>query len=169
VKESSHLFITLPLFSSLCSHPFAHPRWSLVYAILVSPVFPTALVPLFPLAMASMGSAPFLVEANADFTLMMMRNLKLSSPKFGSVSGSSFGHSGARGRGRGRVNHLCSRGLLCLVENNKRIRASGMGFGMSEESEKMVQGTIEKSKQVLAMQKELLEKVSFVLWNGCVL
>nr|ACL98483.1 starch synthase IIa precursor [Vigna unguiculata] len=91
---------------------------------------------------------------------MMMRNLKLSSPKFGSVSGSSFGHSGARGRGRGRVNHLCSRGLLCLVENNKRIRASGMGFGMSEESEKMVQGTIEKSKQVLAMQKELLEKIA---------
>lgn len=111
-----------------------------------------------------MGSAPFLVEANADSTLMMRmfhgRSLKLSSRKFGSVSGSSFGHSGARGWGRGRVNHLCSRGLLCLVENNKRIRALGNDSGMSEESEKILQGTIEKSKQVLALQNELLQKVS---------
>ncbi|KAG2384029.1 hypothetical protein LR48_Vigan10g254300 [Vigna angularis] len=114
--------------------------------------------------MASMGSAPFLVEANADYTLMMRmfhgRSLKLSSPKFGSVSGSSFGHSGARGRGRGRVNHLCSRGLLCLVENNKRIRALGNDSGMSEEPEKTLQGTIEKSKQVLALQKELLQQIA---------
>jgi len=110
--------------------------------------------------MASMGSAPFLVEANADSTLMMRmlhnRNLKLSSPKFGSLSGSSFG----RGRGRGRVNHMCSRGLFCLVENNGRIRALGKGSGMSEEAEEMLQGTIEKSKKVIALQRELLHQVS---------
>ncbi|ESW23227.1 hypothetical protein PHAVU_004G029100 [Phaseolus vulgaris] len=114
--------------------------------------------------MASMGSAPFLVEANADSTLMMRmfhhRNLKLSSPKFGPLSGSSFGHSGARGWGRGRVNHGCSRGLLCLVEKNRRIKALGKGSWMSEESEEILQGTIEKSKKVIALQRELLQKIS---------
>lgn len=88
------------------------------------------------------------------------RNLKLSSPKFGPLSGSSFGHSGARGWGRGRVNHGCSRGLLCLVEKNRRIKALGKGSWMSEESEEILQGTIEKSKKVIALQRELLQKVS---------
>ncbi|KAL2335505.1 hypothetical protein Fmac_016718 [Flemingia macrophylla] len=112
--------------------------------------------------MASMGSSPFLVEANADSTLMMMmmshgRNLKFS-PKFGTVSASSL-----RGWGRGGVNHRCSRGSLCSVKN-KHIRALGKSFGTSEEnkdeSEEVLQATIEKSKKVLALQRELLQQIS---------
>lgn len=113
--------------------------------------------------MASMGSLPFLVEANADSTLMMMmlqnRNHKFSSPKFNNVNASSL----VRGWGRGRVNHRCSsRGLLCLVEKNKHISALGKSSGTSEdkdESEEVLQATIEKSKKVLALQRELLQQV----------
>ncbi|KAG4958744.1 hypothetical protein GLYMA_13G062700v4 [Glycine max] len=114
--------------------------------------------------MASMGSLPFLVEANADSTLMMMmlqnRNHKFSSPKFNTVNASSL----VRGWGRGRVNHRCSsRGLLCLVEKNKHISALGKSSGTSEdkdESEEVLQATIEKSKKVLALQRELLQQIS---------
>ncbi|RDX83390.1 hypothetical protein CR513_35688, partial [Mucuna pruriens] len=90
------------------------------------------------------------------------RNLKFS-PKFGAVNASLLEHSVARGWGRGRVNHRCSRGLLYLVENSKHIRALGKSFGTSEskdESEEALQATIEKSKKVLALQRELLQQIS---------
>ncbi|KAK7381299.1 hypothetical protein VNO78_33882 [Psophocarpus tetragonolobus] len=113
--------------------------------------------------MASMGSLPFLVEANADSTLMMLmlhnRNHKFSA-KFSTVNASSL----VRGWGRGRVNHRCSRGLLCLVEKNKHIRALGKSSGTSEdnqdETDEVLQATIEKSKKVLALQRELLHQIS---------
>lgn len=121
--------------------------------------------------MASMGSLPFLVEAYADSTLMTMmlhnRNNK-SSPKFGTVSASSL----VRGCGRGRVNHRCSRGLLCFVEKNKHIRALGKSSGTSEdedESEEVLQATIDKSKKVLALQKDLLQQVLLSCGMECVL
>ncbi|TKY50254.1 Granule-bound starch synthase 2 [Spatholobus suberectus] len=116
--------------------------------------------------MASMGSLPFLVETSADPSLMMMMMFHNRSPKFapkfGTVSASSLEHSGGRGWGRGRVNHRCSRGLLCLVEN-KHIRALGKSFGTSEdkeESEEVLQAAIAKSKKVLALQRELLQQIS---------
>nr|KYP42916.1 hypothetical protein KK1_035665 [Cajanus cajan] len=110
--------------------------------------------------MASMGSSPFLVGANADSTLMMTmfhnRNLKFS-PEFGTENASLIGW------GRGRVNDRGSRGLLCLVKN-KHIRALGKSFGTSEEgkdeSEEVLQATIEKSKKVIALQRELLQQIS---------
>ncbi|XP_027359278.1 granule-bound starch synthase 2, chloroplastic/amyloplastic-like isoform X2 [Abrus precatorius] len=110
--------------------------------------------------MASMSSLPFLVETNADSTVMLLlhsRNPKFS-PKFGSLNASSF----AKGLGRGRVNHSCSRGLPCLV-GNKQIRALGKSSGTSEdkdESEDVLQATIEKSKKVLALQRELLQQIA---------
>jgi len=112
--------------------------------------------------MASMGSLPFLVEANADSTVMMMmlhnRNHKFSSSKFSTLNASSL----VRGWGRGRVKHRCSRGLLCLVEKNKHISALGKSSGTSEDkddSDEVLQATIEKSKKVLALQRELLQQV----------
>ncbi|KAK7316351.1 hypothetical protein VNO77_35321 [Canavalia gladiata] len=115
--------------------------------------------------MASMGSLPFLVETNADPTVILMlhnRNLKFS-PKIGTVHASAFEHSGATGFGRGRVNHRCSRGLLCLV-GNKQIRALRKSFGTGEEKDESeddaLQATIEKSKKVLALQRELLQQIA---------
>ncbi|XP_061355119.1 granule-bound starch synthase 2, chloroplastic/amyloplastic [Gastrolobium bilobum] len=113
--------------------------------------------------MASMGSLPFLMETNADNTLLLLhtRSFKFS-PKFSTVSASLFEHSGTRGLDRGRLNHRCRKGLLCLW-GNKRIRAIGKSFGKSEdkdESEEMLQATIEKSKKVLALQRELLQQIA---------
>ncbi|KAK7271796.1 hypothetical protein RJT34_27996 [Clitoria ternatea] len=118
--------------------------------------------------MASVGSLPFLVETNGDSTLLMMilhsRNLKFS-PKLGTVNASSFEYSGARGFGRGRLNYRCgSRGLLYLMGNNRHIRALGKSSGTSEDKDEseddVLQATIEKSKKVLALQRELLQQIA---------
>ena len=126
--------------------------------------------------MASMGSLPFLVEANADTTVRMLHTknhhhhhnhhgtIKFPS-KFGTLlSASAFEHSGSRGLGRGRVQHRCGRGLLGW--GNRHIRAVGKSVGKSEDKDEseddVLEATIEKSKKVLAMQRELLQQV---MWN----
>ncbi|XP_025624089.1 granule-bound starch synthase 2, chloroplastic/amyloplastic isoform X1 [Arachis hypogaea] len=121
--------------------------------------------------MASIGSLPFLVEANADTTVLMLHTknnnhhnrhhhyhhgaLKFPA-KFGTLSGSSVSeNSRGRGLGRGRVQHRCGRRI---------IRAVGKSNGKSEDNDESedeaLQATIEKSKKVLAMQRELLQQIT---------
>ena len=52
--------------------------------------------------------------------------------------------------------------MIRIVEKNKHISALGKSSGTSEdkdESEEVLQATIEKSKKVLALQRELLQQV----------
>ncbi|MED6144955.1 hypothetical protein PIB30_020427 [Stylosanthes scabra] len=114
--------------------------------------------------MASIGSLPFLVEANADTTVLMLHTknnhhrhhhhcaVKFPS-KFGTFSGSE--NRGCRGLGRGRVQHRCGRRI---------IRAADKSYGKSEDKDEseddVLQATIEKSKKVLAMQRQLLQQIA---------
>ncbi|KAJ1399695.1 Starch synthase, catalytic domain [Sesbania bispinosa] len=109
--------------------------------------------------MASLGSVPFLVETNVDTTVLLLHSRNLKFPtKFSTINASAF----TRGLGRGRVNHSCSRGLQCLW-GTTHIRALGKSSGTSEDKEEpedMLQATIEKSKKVLALQRELLQQIA---------
>lgn len=116
--------------------------------------------------MLSLGSFPFLVEPNAaDSTTMLLlhttRTLKFT-PKSSTASAAAASAAFSRGFGRGRLNHRC-----------KHIRALGKNSETSEgkdaESEEdVLQATIEKSRKVLALQKELLQQVGSTVDLECV-
>lgn len=112
--------------------------------------------------MASLGSAPFLVETHADTTVLLLHTSNLKIPvKFSTINASVF----TRGFDRGRLKHRCSRGLLCPW-GTKHIRALGKSSGTSEEdkdeSEDRIKATIAKGQKALALQRELLQQV---FWN----
>lgn len=116
--------------------------------------------------MLSLGSLPSLLETNVDTTVLFLhtKNPKFT-PKFSSSNVSAF---------RGRLKHRFGRDLLCLLGNkNKHIRALGKSFGTSEngddedqdEPDDVLHATIEKSRKVLALQRELLQQVFLLFWN----
>lgn len=113
--------------------------------------------------MACIRSLSFMVETKADsYVVLFGKNQHRpsssfsafrpkKSPIFAFLNNSISGFS------------LCSdkSGHLLKV---KHVKATGSGFVEDEsdnESEDSLQATIEKSKKVLAMQKQLLQQVSF--------
>lgn len=96
-----------------------------------------------------MASFPFLVETNAHTrTHHHHHHRSLLFPlKFSTINAIAFEHSGTRGV---RLHH------------SRYIRAVGKSLGASDdkdESEDVLEATIEKSKKVLALQRELLQQV----------
>lgn len=112
--------------------------------------------------MLSLNSLPFLVETSFDTTLLLLhtRNLKFT-PKFTTLNASSLAFSNKGLGGCGRLNY----GSVRLV-HKKNIRAVGKSFetGDDESEDDVVKVTIENSKKVIALQRELLKQV-LLLWN----
>lgn len=114
---------------------------------------------------SSIGSFPFLVELNADSSLLL--HSKISRPlrfplfayharKYSAEPSSSVNFNGSA------LEHRGNRGLLWRT---KHLRAIGKSVGSSEDNdgpEDVLQTTIEKSKKVLAMQRDLLHQVLFL-------
>ncbi|XP_028759805.1 granule-bound starch synthase 2, chloroplastic/amyloplastic-like [Neltuma alba] len=121
---------------------------------------------------SSIGSFPFLVETNAQASILLQTkiNRPLSFPLFvhrhgksaeiSSSNASSFGHSESTGMNYGRLIHGRCRGRLWRTND---IRAIGKSTGTSQDddgAEDVLQSTIEKSKKVLAMQRDLLQRIA---------
>ncbi|XP_050228036.1 granule-bound starch synthase 2, chloroplastic/amyloplastic [Mercurialis annua] len=99
--------------------------------------------------MASLGSLPFIVETKTDSSLLFSRKNQQRSPKLRSIAYRpkkihNFG--------------VCIDGVSLRF---KCVRASGGEDSVSGDgSEDKIQATIEKSKKVLAMQKDLLQQIA---------
>ena len=114
------------------------------------------------MASSSVGSLPFLLETSAESLVLLDTRSYYRSLRFPvrvcGVKGSAFEHSERLGLGWRK------RGLLW---GSKQVRAVGSkSFGMDEYedgSKDELQATIEKSKKVLALQRDLLQQVLFTL------
>ncbi|XP_021905256.1 starch synthase 2, chloroplastic/amyloplastic-like isoform X2 [Carica papaya] len=115
--------------------------------------------------MASIGPLPFIVETKAE-TCLLVSNKKQQRPSSAfstprprnsrvlavlgdpTSGGSLFGD---------RLGAGCSRGQQWSTKNVKATNAEGVG---GSESENTLNATVEKSKKVLAMQRDLLQQIS---------
>jgi starch synthase len=132
--------------------------------------------------MASMGSPPFTIETKSDSS-MLLHSANSRRPRFlffayrprkpldsSGNTGLSFGYSKAAGENYASLSLSCDRLIGgCSRGQQRRItrpKATGGGFVEGEdggdEVEDALEATIEKSKKVLAMQRDLLQQVFFV-------
>ncbi|KAM5581394.1 hypothetical protein ABKV19_010554 [Rosa sericea] len=122
--------------------------------------------------MASIKSLPFVIETKAESSVLLHseNSRRLRFPFFthrrrragevSLISGSASGCSQAVGLCSGRISS-CTKGQLWRVKPVRAIRkVSGEGVEDNGESEDALQATIEKSKKVLAMQRDLLQQIS---------
>lgn len=125
---------------------------------------------------SSIASFPFLIETNAEASILLPIKIKrpLRFPLFvyrpgkcaeiSNLNASSFGHSDSTALNYGRLLNGSRRGWLWRTND---LRAIGKSTGISQDdddAEDVLQSTIEKSKKVLAMQRDLLQRVSFYLF-----
>ncbi|XP_050381500.1 granule-bound starch synthase 2, chloroplastic/amyloplastic [Argentina anserina] len=122
--------------------------------------------------MASIKSLPFMIEIKAESSVLLHseNSRRLRFPFFthrrrragevSLISGSASGYSQAVGQCSGNISS-CTKGQLWRV---KPVRAIGRVSMDNEEdngdSENALQATIEKSKKVLAMQRDLLQQIA---------
>ncbi|XP_019428424.1 PREDICTED: granule-bound starch synthase 2, chloroplastic/amyloplastic-like isoform X2 [Lupinus angustifolius] len=107
--------------------------------------------------MSKMASFPFILETNADTKVLLLLHTKnhhrsLKFPlKYNTMNALAFDPSETR-RGDGRLHYRYKR---------HNIRAVGKSVGASnEDKDDMLKGTIEKSKKVLALQRNLLQQIA---------
>lgn len=109
--------------------------------------------------MASIRCLPFTIEANAAEGRVLFRVKNQSWPIFRwprkFVSSAALRGFGNSSTGEGD----CSRSLSSTTRS-LRATAAGWDFNNGEPSEDALEATIEKSKKVLAMQRELLDQVT---------
>ncbi|KAM1058844.1 hypothetical protein ACFX2B_023439 [Malus domestica] len=121
--------------------------------------------------MASIGSLPCIIETKTDSSVLVhsiinrrlrfpfLTNRPRSSIEVSGINASAGGSSEAVGMCRGQ-NDWCSRGNLWRI---KPLHAIGKSSAQGEdggEPEDPLQATIEKSKKVLATQRELLQQIA---------
>lgn len=121
---------------------------------------------------SSVGSFPFVVEPSANTSMLLQtkinRPLKFplfvyrpgKSAEFSNSSASGFGRSESARLNYGRLVNGRSRGLLWRT---KDVRAIGKSTGTSQDdggTDEVLLSTIEKSKKVLAMQRDLLQRIA---------
>ncbi|TQD93221.1 hypothetical protein C1H46_021126 [Malus baccata] len=121
--------------------------------------------------MASIGSLPCIIETKTDSSVLVhsiinrrlrfpfLTNRPRSSIEVCGINASAGGSSEAVGMCRGQ-NDWCSRGNLWRI---KPLHAIGKSSAQGEdggEPEDPLQATIEKSKKVLATQRELLQQIA---------
>ncbi|PRQ53601.1 putative starch synthase [Rosa chinensis] len=122
--------------------------------------------------MASIKSLPFVIETKAESSVLLHseNSRRLRFPFFthrrwragevSLISGSASGCSQAVGLCSGQISS-CTKGQLWRVKPVRAIRkVSGEGVEDKGESEDALQATIEKSKKVLAMQRDLLQQIA---------
>ncbi|KAK4279382.1 hypothetical protein QN277_011172 [Acacia crassicarpa] len=120
----------------------------------------------------SIASFPFLVETNAEASILLPIKIKrpLRFPLFvyrpgkcaeiSNLNASSFGHSDSTSLNYGGLLNGRRRGWLWRTND---LRAIGKSTGISQDdddAEDVLQSTIEKSKKVLAMQRDLLQRIA---------
>ncbi|KAL3525926.1 hypothetical protein ACH5RR_014298 [Cinchona calisaya] len=119
---------------------------------------------------SSMGSFPFVIDTAAMDSLVIsqsgnLRRTKLPflayRPRKISSDSSTFGSFRLLGEDTGRLSLCCG----CSMTRKwmlKRVKATGSGSGeveSGEDSDDALQATIEKSKKVLSLQKDLLNQI----------
>lgn len=111
--------------------------------------------------MASIGSLPFMVETKAETYMVLLSKTHHRPSSFAAAIRSK------KFPGFAVTNNSISGISLCYDKRGhlsriKRVKAAGKGYLEGEngnESEDSLQATIEKSKKVLAMQRQLLHQV----------
>lgn len=129
--------------------------------------------------MASLGSLQCLLEPKAESSLLLyctnrrqprlgsFSNWPRKSPVLPHLRGLACGCSGLRAVEDGLLKcSFCFGGMLGLYDRGQflSVRAAGRGSAEGDDSENVetedkLQATIEKSKRVLAMQRDLLNRV----------
>ncbi|XP_008230773.1 PREDICTED: granule-bound starch synthase 2, chloroplastic/amyloplastic [Prunus mume] len=115
--------------------------------------------------MASIGSLPFMIETKTESSVLLHsnNNRRLRFPFFTHRPGSSVEVSGINAEVVGmcsRQINWCTKGKLWKIEP---LRATGKVSVEGEdggEPEDALRATIEKSKKVLAMQRDLLQQIA---------
>lgn len=114
--------------------------------------------------MASIGSLPFMIETKTESSVLLHsnNNRRLRFPGFTHRPGRSIEVTGINAEVVGmcsRQINWCTKGKLWKIEP---LRATGKVSVEGEdggEPEDALRATIEKSKKVLAMQRDLLQQV----------
>ncbi|KAM2014724.1 granule-bound starch synthase 2, chloroplastic/amyloplastic-like [Malus sylvestris] len=121
--------------------------------------------------MASIGSLHFIMGTKTDSSVLVhsstnprlrfpfFTNRPRSSIEVSGINASANGSAGAARMCRGR-NSWCTRGKLWRIKPLRAIRKSSAEGEDAGEPEDALQATIEKSKKVLAVQRELLQQIS---------
>ncbi|KAF7820527.1 granule-bound starch synthase 2, chloroplastic/amyloplastic-like [Senna tora] len=116
---------------------------------------------------SSIGSFPFLVEPNTDTSVLVQT--RINRPlRFQLFAYQPKKYAELSGLHRSASQHSESAGLNCgrrrdLLWGTKHLRAVGKSMGASEGNdgeEDVLQTSIEKSKKVLAMQRDLLQQIA---------
>ncbi|KAE9620016.1 hypothetical protein Lal_00040232 [Lupinus albus] len=115
--------------------------------------------------MSKMASFPFILETNADTKVLLLLHTKnhhhhrsLKFPlKYNTMNALAFDPSETR-RGDGRLHYRCKRHNIRAV--GKSVGASNEDKDESEDADDMLKGTIEKSKKVIALQRNLLQQIA---------
>lgn len=120
--------------------------------------------------MASIKSLPFVIETKTESSVLLhsensrrlrfpfFTNRRRRSVEVSLINCSASGYSQAVELCSGQISS-CTKGQLWRVKPVRAIRKVSVEGEDNDESEDALQATIEKSKKVLAMQRDLLQQV----------